>query len=91
MCRSHLRSNQKLFNLENSLVNTFKEHYVSPKRENIKINKIKRDPEITEIVKTIYGFRSQVCEIRLDTPSKKDQFQLVLILKVLVFPTMDQM
>ena len=34
MCRSHLRSNQKLFNLENSLVNTFKEDYVSPKGEN---------------------------------------------------------
>tara|TARA_B100000963_G_scaffold282358_1_gene250973 strand:- start:189 stop:1073 length:885 start_codon:yes stop_codon:yes gene_type:complete len=71
MCRFHLRSDQKLSNLENSLVNTFKENYISPKRENIKINKIKRDPEIAERVKTIYDFKCQVCGIRLDTPSKR--------------------
>ena len=44
---------------------------MSPLKERIKINKIKKDPEITERVKTIYGFRYQVCGIRLDTPLKR--------------------
>jgi len=69
ICRFHLISEQSMEVLEGSLSSSFKPEYKSLERKQSVTNRLKRNPKLGEKIKSLYGFRCQVCDVFLTAPT----------------------
>ena len=70
ICRFHLQSQSSIDILENDLRPNLKSNYSRTTRTSQTIQKINRSIKNREKIKSIYDYRCQVCEIKLNTPKK---------------------
>jgi putative restriction endonuclease len=61
ICRFILVSEKNFSDLENKIKNNTKKDYKTPDRKSSTINKINRNPQIGESIKSLYEFKCQVC------------------------------
>lgn len=69
ICRFHLQSETTFKDLENKLLNNFKNNYVSPTRSSSTVNRLNRKIALSEKVKKLYDYKCQICNVRLNSPS----------------------
>jgi|TARA_B100001971_G_C18204866_1_gene546919 putative restriction endonuclease len=69
ICRFHLESEISINNLETKLADNLKPGYSRTTRTRSSVNRVNRDPSLSERVKQIYKFRCQVCDQYLEKPS----------------------
>ncbi len=69
ICRFHLTSEKEIDKLEEELKSTLKSEYKRVERSSATVNRLKRNIKISEELKLIYGYKCQVCNVFLKTPS----------------------
>lgn len=69
ICRFHLVSDMALEEIELSARDTFKPEYTSTERIEVTTQRLIRNPNISEHLKKLYGYRCQVCQTLLHSPN----------------------
>jgi len=69
ICRFYLESENNFKDLEAKLSNNFKQNYISPTRSYATVNKLNRNIKLSEKIKSLYDYKCQICNTRLNSPS----------------------
>ena len=69
ICRFHLSSEKEIEKLELELKETLKPDYKRAERIASTVNRLKRNVKLSEELKQLYGYKCQVCDVYLKTPS----------------------